>query len=181
MSSIGKEYLIVAIKQLKHLKERAEKGIQQLSDEELHWKPSEESNNIAVIMQHISGNMSSRWLDFLTTDGEKAFRDRDSEFLDQSHTRAKLMEDWEGGWKLLFQTLYSIKDDDLMKQVTLRQQPLSVMQAIQTEIAHISYHVGQILFLGKQIRDRSWQILSIQKNGSKEFNRVVSFENHNND
>lgn len=146
MSSVGTEYLLIATQQLKHLKKRAEEGLQQLSDEELHWKPSGELNSIAIVLQHISGNMSSRWLDFLTTDGEKAFRERDLEFLDQSHSRDKLMEDWERGWKLLFQTLNGLKEDDLLRVVTLRQQPLSVLQAIQTEIAHISYHAGQILF-----------------------------------
>jgi hypothetical protein len=161
---LEREYLTSVIQQFKHFKERAEKGIQQLSDEELHWKPSEESNNIAIIIQHISGNMHSRWVDFLTTDGEKSYRNRELEFVDQCQRKELLMQQWEAGWGLLFQTLESLKPEDLYKKVTLRDHPLSVFQAIQTEIAHISYHLGQILFLGKQMKDKQWIILSIPKN-----------------
>lgn len=163
MSNYDKEYLSIAIGQFKHFKERAEKGIQQLSEEELHWKPSEASNNIAIIIKHLSGNMRSRWVDFLTTDGEKHYRNRDAEFVDTNESKEHLMEIWEHGWKLLFNTIENLKPEDLKKTVTLRQQPLSVLQAIQNEIAHISYHLGQILYIGKQIKDKEWTILSIPK------------------
>lgn len=174
MRNFEKEYLAIAIGQFKHMKERAEKGIQQLSEDELHWKPSEESNNIAIIIKHLSGNMNSRWVDFLTDDGEKSYRDRDLEFVDDSESKEYLMQIWEEGWKLLFNTIENLKAEDLNKTITLRQQPLSVLHAIQTEVAHISYHLGQILYIGKQIKDRDWTILSIPKNGSKEFNKKVS-------
>lgn len=174
LSSFEKEYLSIIIGQLKHFKERAEKGIHQLSEDELHWKPSEESNSIAIIIKHLSGNMHSRWVDFLTSDGEKPYRNRDLEFVDKNETKECLMKSWEEGWKLLFNTIENLKPEDLNKTVTLRKQPLSVLQAIQTELVHISYHLGQILYIGKQIKDKDWTILSIPKNGSKEFNGKVA-------
>ncbi|MGD6900065.1 DUF1572 family protein [Bacillus infantis] len=174
MKSFEQEYLTIVNEQFKHFKERAEKGIQQLSEDELHWKPSEDSNNIAIILQHLSGNMHSRWVDFLTADGEKSYRDRDLEFVDNNESKEHLMQIWEEGWKLLFNTIENLKAEDLNRTVTLRQQPLSVLQAIQTEVAHISYHLGQILYIGKQIKDKDWTILSIPKEGSKEFNKKVS-------
>ncbi|MDN4608558.1 DUF1572 family protein [Sporosarcina highlanderae] len=174
MSNFEKEYLAIAIRQFKHFKERAEKGIQQLSDDELHYKPSGESNNIAIIIKHLSGNMHSRWVDFLTSDGEKSYRDRDGEFIDDNESKEYLMRKWEKGWELLFNTIENLQSEDLTKTVTLRQQPLSVLQAIQTEVAHISYHLGQILYIGKQIKDKDWTILSIPKNGSKKFNEKIN-------
>ncbi|MDX5474455.1 MAG: DUF1572 domain-containing protein, partial [Bacillaceae bacterium] len=143
---------------------------------ELHWKPSEESNNIAIIIKHLSGNMHSRWVDFLTSDGEKNYRNRDLEFIDDIESKEQLMGIWEDGWQLLFHTIENLKAEDLHKTVTLRQQPLSVLQAIQNEVVHISYHVGQILYIGKQIKDKEWNILSIPKNGSKEFNERASYQ-----
>lgn len=172
MSNYEKEYLTIAIGQFKHFKERAEKGIEQLSEVELHWKPSEESNTIAIIIKHLSGNMHSRWVDFLTTDGEKSYRDRDLEFVDDNESKEHLLQIWEEGWKLLFNTIENLKDEDLNKTITLRQQPLIVLQAIQNEVAHISYHLGQIIYIGKQIKDKEWTILSIPKNSSKEFNEM---------
>lgn len=171
MSNFEKEYLSIVIGQFKHFKERAEKGINQLSEDDLHWKPCEESNSIAILIKHLSGNMHSRWVNFLTTDGEKTYRERDMEFVDGNETKELLMNKWESGWKLLFETLENLEVTDLNKTVTLRKQPLSVMQAVQIEIAHISYHLGQILYIGKQIKDKEWNILSIPKNRSKEFNK----------
>ncbi|WP_343042161.1 DUF1572 family protein [Ornithinibacillus caprae] len=140
----------------------------------MHVKPSEESNSVAIIIKHLSGNMSSRWVDFLTTDGEKSYRNRDNEFIDEYETKEELMKRWDKGWALLFNTIESLQPEDLQKVVTLRQQPMNVMQAIQTEIAHISYHLGQILYIGKQIKNEDWTILSIPKNGSEEFNRKIA-------
>lgn len=174
MNQLEKEYLSIVTQQFRHFKERAEKAFKQLSEEELHWKPSEESNNIAIIIKHISGNMHSRWVDFLTADGEKPYRNRDSEFVDDMEPQEQLMNIWEDGWKLLFHTLENFQPEDLHKTVTLRQQPLSVLQAIQTEVAHISYHLGQILYIGKQLKDKDWMILSIPKNGSEAYNESVS-------
>ncbi|ART77591.1 hypothetical protein B4U37_16690 [Sutcliffiella horikoshii] len=174
MNSLEKDYLSIVIQQFKNFKTRAEEALQQLSDEDIHWKPNVESNNIAIIIQHISGNMNSRWTNFLTTDGEKDYRERDMEFIDRGETRTNLMRYWEDGWNLLFDTLENLEAKQLHQTVTLRQQPISVLQAIQTEIAHISYHLGQILFIGKQIKEKDWTILSIPKNGSKEYNLIHS-------
>ncbi|MBS3682078.1 DUF1572 family protein [Ornithinibacillus massiliensis] len=161
MSQFKADYLNVILAQFQHFKERAEMGFQQLSEDDFHWKPNGQSNSIAIIIKHLSGNMHSRWVDFLTTDGVKEYRDRDSEFIDTYVSKAHLMKIWEDGWKLLFHTIENLTEEDLDKTVTLREKPLSVLQAIQTEIAHISYHVGQILYIGKQIKDKDWTILSI--------------------
>ena len=159
-----KEYLTTIIEQFKHFKERAEKGIEQLSEMDLHWKSNEESNSIAIIIKHLSGNMHSRWVDFLTADGEKAYRNRDLEFVDSNESKKHLMQIWEDGWKLLFHTIGNLNGEDLNRKVTLRGKSISVLQAIQTEVVHISYHVGQILYIGKQIKGKEWIILSIPKN-----------------
>ncbi|MFS0673016.1 DUF1572 family protein [Ornithinibacillus sp. 179-J 7C1 HS] len=166
MNQFKMEYLNVIMSQFKHFKNRAELGIQQLSVDELHFKPSGESNSIAMIIKHLSGNMHSRWVDFLTTDGEKTYRDRDAEFTWGNESKDYLMQIWEDGWNLLFNTIESLTEDDLDKTVILRKKPLTVLQAIQTEIAHISYHLGQLLYIGKQIKDKEWIILSIPKNKS---------------
>ncbi|WP_318618292.1 DUF1572 family protein [Sporosarcina sp. YIM B06819] len=163
MKSFEEQYLTIVNTQFAHFKERAELAFTQLSDEELHWKPSEESNTIAIIIKHLSGNMHSRWVDFLTTDGEKSYRNRDNEFFDEQLSREELMHTWDSGWQLLFQTLGSLVETDLHKTVTLRNQKITAFSAIQTEIAHISYHIGQILYIGKQIKDKEWTILSIAK------------------
>lgn len=170
MSRFEEEYLRITIEQFRHFKKRAEDGMQQLSEDELHWKPSGESNTIAILIKHLSGNMHSRWVDFLTTDGEKTYRKRDREFIEGNESKEHLMQIWNEGWKLLFNTIENLEAEDLLRTVTLRQQPLSVLQAIQTEVAHIGYHVGQILYIGKQIRDKEWKILSIPKKSLGESN-----------
>ncbi|MEK5037698.1 DUF1572 family protein [Sporosarcina sp. FSL K6-3457] len=167
MKTFEEQYLSIVITQFAHFKERAEQAFSQLSNDELHWKPSEESNSIVIIIKHLSGNMHSRWVDFLTTDGEKSYRNRDDEFLDERLSREELMYKWDSGWQLLFQTLESLVENDLHKAVTLRNQQITAFSAIQTEIAHISYHLGQILYIGKQIKDKEWTILSIAKGKSK--------------
>ncbi|WP_227397011.1 DUF1572 family protein [Jeotgalibacillus aurantiacus] len=173
MSHLEEKYLKYILVQYKHLKTRADQGIDQLSEEEWFWKPGEELNSIAILMKHLSGNMHSRWLDFLTSDGEKECRNRDMEFVIEGDRAGILIERWESGWRLLFETIECLEADDLEKTVTLRGQPITVLQAIQTELSHISYHVGQILFLGKQIKDDAWTILSIPKNGLEAFIKKV--------
>lgn len=163
MKTLEQQYLTIVISQFTHFKERAELAFKQLTDDELHWKPSGESNTIAIVIKHLSGNMHSRWVDFLTTDGEKSYRSRDDEFSEERLSRDELMHKWESGWHLLFKTVGNIVEDDLHKTVMLREQQLTVLEAIQTEIAHISYHLGQILYIGKQIKDKEWTILSIPK------------------
>ena len=163
MEGVGKEFLSVVVDQFRHAKKRAEKGIAQLDEQELHWRPNEQSNNIAIIIKHLSGNMHSRWVDFFTTDGEKAYRDRENEFVDDNESKQVLMKRWEEGWKLLFQTVEQLTEEDLLKTVKIRNKPISVLQALQIEIAHVSNHLGQILYIGKQIKGEEWKILSIPK------------------
>jgi len=147
----------------------AEKSFAQLSeDKNFHYTPDAESNSIAVIMKHMSGNMISRWTDFLTTDGEKPDRNRDGEFMEGSETRAQLMDYWNKGWKVFMGTLHSLKEEDVMKTVTIRGEALTVAQALNWQTAHYAYHVGQIVFLAKHIKNNQWASLSIPKNKSNE-------------
>ncbi|MGG2063953.1 DUF1572 family protein [Bacillus sp. S14(2024)] len=169
MDRVEDKFLSTILSQFTHIKERAEQAIEQLTELELHWRPNEESNSIAIIMKHLSGNMHSRWLHFLTTDGEKEYRDRDDEFVDTIQSKEDLMHIWEKGWFLLFSTIQELKTDDLLKIVTIRKNPLTVLEAIQIEIAHCSNHLGQILYIGKQIKGSEWKILSIPRGQSKTF------------
>lgn len=164
-----KHYLENTIGVFKNYKTLAEKSFAQLSnDKNFHYTPDSESNSIAVIVKHLSGNMISRWTDFLTTDGEKPYRKRDAEFIDTSETREQLMQLWEKGWKLFLNTLYSLTSDDLMKTVTIRGEALTVTQALNRQTAHYAYHIGQIVFIAKHIKNTEWKSLSIPKNKSDE-------------
>lgn len=162
----GTHYLDEAQRGLRGHKRLAEGAIAQLTVEELFRAPDGESNSIAVIMRHINGNQRSRFRDFLTSDGEKPDRNRDSEFEAPAASRSELMDTWERSWHLVFDTLTSVTPDDLMKIVTVRGQPLTVLQAIQRQVAHYAYHVGQIVFLAKHWKGASWQTLSIAKGKS---------------
>lgn len=165
-NAIGTHYLDEAQRGLRGHKRLAEGAIAQLSGEELFRAPDGESNSIAVIMRHINGNQRSRFRDFLTTDGEKPDRNRDSEFESPAASRSELMDVWERSWQLVFDTLTTVTPDDLMKIVTVRGQPLTVMQAIQRQVMHYAYHVGQIIFLAKHWKGSNWQTLSIAKGKS---------------
>ncbi|ENQ3107782.1 Protein of unknown function [Bacillus sp. 491mf] len=169
MNRVEDKFLSTILSQFIHIKERAGQAIEQLTEQELHWQPNEESNSVAIIMKHLSGNMHSRWTGFLTTDGEKEERDRDDEFVDTIQSKEELLHIWEKGWFLLFSTIQELKTDDLLKVVTIRKNPLTVLEAIQIEIAHCSNHLGQILYIGKQIKGSEWKILSIPRGQSKNF------------
>ena len=157
----------------RYYKKLAEGAIEQVSDEELFTAFDEEMNSIAIIVKHMAGNMRSRWTDFLTTDGEKPDRNRDSEFAAPPATRQDLMRLWNEGWALVFQALEAITDSDLQRRVTIRGETHSVMQAINRQIAHYAYHCGQIVFLAKQFKGSHWKSLSVPRNRSAEFNRSV--------
>ena len=146
----------------------------QCSDEALFTILDTESNSIAIIVKHMAGNMRSRWTDFLTTDGEKPDRNRDTEFDEPPRTRTELMELWERGWKLLLSALEPLSDADLTRTITIRTEPHSVTQAINRQIAHYSYHVGQIVFLSRHFAGDKWQTLTIPKKKSAEFNKKVA-------
>jgi hypothetical protein len=163
-------YLASAIKQFEYYKLLGEKAIDQLSDEQLFTIPSLESNSIAVIVQHLSGNMVSRWTDFLTTDGEKEWRKRDEEFEGIIKTKAELMNAWDKGWNVLFTTLKSLSNDDLGKIIYIRNQGCTAQDAINRQLAHYPYHIGQMVFLAKLLVSQEWKSLSIPKNKSNEYN-----------
>ncbi len=155
-------------------KRLAEGAMQQVSDQQLLATLDPETNSIAMIVKHLTGNMRSRWTDFLTTDGEKPDRDRDREFVDPPATREALMGAWEDGWARLFHALEPLSDADLAHTVTIRGEAHSVMQAINRQMAHYSLHVGQIVMLAKHFAQDRWEPLSVAKNKSAEFNRQVA-------
>jgi hypothetical protein len=164
MNPTGENYLLETIKSFKGLKSTAEKAIAQISDEELHYFPDTESNNVAIIMKHMAGNMISRFTDFLTTDGEKVWRKRDGEFIDEGKNREELFEIWNKGWQVLFETLSLLTADDLLKIVTIRREEYTVIRALQRQLSHYGYHTGQIVYLCKHIRSTGFQSLSIPRN-----------------
>jgi len=161
--NLAEVYLETATRNFRGLKTLAEKAIGQLQDGELHRAPAAESNSIAIMMNHVGGNLLSRWTDFLTTDGEKPNRARDAEFEEGREPREELFARWESGWKVLLDTLASLREEDLFKSVTIRGEPHSVVLAINRQVVHYAYHVGQIVYLAKQLRGREWENLSMPK------------------
>ena len=167
-------YLDEARRALRGHKRLAEGAIAQLRDEELFLQLDPESNSVAVLMKHIAGNMRSRFTDFLTSDGEKPDRHRDQEFeISASTTRAQIMEMWEAGWKIVFDAIASLHAGDLERAVTIRGEPLTVLQAVHRAVAHYAYHSGQIVFLAKHIRGAEWKTLSIARGQSGQFNAAT--------
>ena len=161
----------------RYYKKLAERAMTQGSDENLFAVIDSESNSIAIIVKHMAGNMRSRWLDFLTTDGEKPDRNRDTEFEEPPKTRAALMELWERGWKYVFDALEPLTDADLTRTVAIRTEPHSVMQAINRQVAHYSHHIGQIVFLAKHLTAKAtgkWDSLSVPRGQSKAFTADVA-------
>ena len=167
--SIETEYLQVSIASFKTYKDLADRAVAQVDDEQFFAALDGESNSMAVIVKHIAGNMRSRWTDFLTSDGEKPDRDRDSEFEVEgseaagSEARAELMAAWEEGWRLAFDTMNSLKPQDLERTIHIRGEPHSVVKAISRQLTHGAYHVGQIVFLAKRFADGSWKTLTIPR------------------
>jgi hypothetical protein len=167
----GSHYIADCIKNFEKLKGLADRAVAQLEDYQIHFVIDNESNSVAVIMKHMSGNMISRWTDFLNSDGEKAERNRDEEFIDRNSSKIEVIEYWEKGWNTVFDTLKRLNEDDLMKTVYIRAEPHTVIEAINRQLTHYSYHVGQIVFLSKHIKGKFWQTLSIPKGKSDDFNR----------
>jgi len=163
--------LTAAIDEFQKIKKLADKAIEQLSDEQLHTKIDAEANSVAVIMRHMAGNMRSRWVDFLVSDGEKATRMRDQEFEDVAQTRAELGAEWEHGWQCVFDALAPLTDADLQRTVIIRGEPHSVYKAMSRQVAHYAGHAYQILFLAKHLLGPAWKTLSIPRGQSEEFNR----------
>lgn len=167
-------YLEDSLALFRYYKTLAERAMAQASSEQLFATLDQESNSIAVIVKHLAGNMRSRWTDFLTTDGEKPDRDRDSEFVDPPATREALMALWEDGWARVFAALEPLTEADLGRAVFIRGEAHSVLQAINRQLAHYSMHIGQIVLLSKHFGHRQWQSLTVPRNKSAEFNRKVS-------
>jgi hypothetical protein len=162
-----------ALASFRNYKRLAERAIEQVSGEEFFAAIDAESNSIAVMVKHIAGNLHSRWRDLLTTDGEKPDRNRDTEFEMTGDTRDSLMKFWESGWQTLFDNLEPLTENDFAKTVTIRGEPHTVVEAINRQLAHYAYHVGQIVFLAKHLRSSEWKTLSIPRNRSAEFNRLL--------
>jgi Protein of unknown function (DUF1572). len=160
---IGQELLTSAIGTFKSAKRLGDRTIGRLSDEELNRTPASESNSIAIIVKHLHGNMISRWTDFLTTDGEKPTRQRDAEFEGEPLTKEELLRLWESGWDTLFRALEQLEESDLLRTVRIRDEAHTVIKAIQRQASHYGYHVGQIVYIGKLIRNGQWDSLSIPK------------------
>lgn len=168
---LAAHYLEEAARQLRGHKRMGEAAMAQLNDEEFFRAIDSESNSVAIIVKHIAGNMRSRFTDFLTTDGEKPNRHRDTEFvLDANTTRSDVMNWWEQGWKVVFDTLSSLGPDDVTRTVLIRNEPHTVLQAINRQIAHYAQHLGQIVFLAKHLKSSDWKTLSVPRGKSEEFN-----------
>jgi len=172
--AIVQNYFDDAIASFKSYKKLADKAIAQLKDEEFFVSLDEEANSVAVIMKHMAGNMFSRWTDFLTTDGEKPNRNRDMEFVIEANTtKDDVLNYWERGWACVFAAIEPLKLEDFEKTVMIRSEPHTVVQAINRQMTHYAYHIGQIVFLAKHFRSAEWNSLSIPRNKSAEFNATM--------
>lgn len=170
MTGLGTECLTSVIKRLKYYKYLGEKTFEQLDEKDFYFLPSTESNNIAILVQHLAGNMLSRFSNFLTEDGEKEWRQRDDEFEIHNFSKQQILDIWEKGWSCVFQALESLQEKDLLKTINIRKEPLTVIDAINRQLAHYPYHIGQIIFIAKMIRDKSWKNLSVPKGQSFQYN-----------
>ncbi|MGV3631784.1 MAG: DUF1572 family protein [Bacteroidota bacterium] len=165
-------YLNSALRQFKFYESLGKKTMDQLSGQDLFFEAEKDINSIAVIVQHLHGNMLSRWTDFLTSDGEKSWRKRDEEFEQIAKTPEEVRQLWEDGWKCLYAALDQLQAEDLQKLVYIRNEGQTVLEAINRQLCHYSYHVGQIVFIGKMLRRENWQSLSIPKNKSQDYNQT---------
>lgn len=172
-NNIAGEYLRVIKIDFKKYKSLADKTFDQLEEGDFYLQSGEDANSIGILIQHISGNLISRFTDFFESDGEKPYRNRDTEFEDQKFTVAELLSKWNNAWKILFDLLDVMKEEDLTKTVLIRNEPHSVIEALNRQLSHYGYHVGQIVLLAKQIKKDSWKTLSVAKGKSNEFNNIM--------
>ncbi len=171
--TLTQAFLPAIIKRFTTYKELGDKTFEQLDDQDFFFLPSSESNSIAIIIQHMYGNLMSRFTNFLTEDGEKEWRNRDAEFELMKTTRQDLLSFWEAGWKQVFNALKNLKEEDLVKTIFIRSEPLLVFDALLRQLAHYPYHVGQIVYIGKLLKNEKWKSLSIPKNESEAFNKQM--------
>ena len=171
MNDLAKYYLEDATKKFHELKALGDRAFTQIKDEDFFFAPDEETNSIAIIIRHLSGNMLSRWTNFLTSDGEKQWRNRDEEFEQLFYTDEEdLIVRWEKGWKCLFDALGELTPDDLTKKIKIRGEDHLVVEAINRQLTHYAYHTGQIVYMAKYLAKENWNSLSVPKGGSKQFN-----------
>ncbi|REJ79124.1 MAG: DUF1572 domain-containing protein [Acidobacteria bacterium] len=171
--SIARDYLEDAKHKFRGYKNLAEKALEQVADEEFFVENATDANSVAIVIKHIAGNQRSRWRNFLTEDGEKPDRDRDTEFEINEDDRESLMRSWESGWALLFETLEELSPADLGRTVTIRGEDHTVLQAMNRQLMHYAFHIGQIVILAKIFRGADWKSLTVPKSGSKEFNKEM--------
>jgi hypothetical protein len=174
MNEIVTNFQADALASFRNYKKLAERAIEQASDEEFFLAIDPEANSIAVIVKHIAGNLHSRWRDFLTADGEKPSRNRDMEFEIADDSRESLMRIWESGWQTLFDNIEPLTAEDFSKSITIRGEPHTLVEAINRQLTHYAYHVGQIVFLAKHLKSAEWKTLSVPRNRSAEFNQVLA-------
>lgn len=174
MKEIIENYLADALRSFRTYKKMAERAIEQVDDEQFFALIDAEANSIALIVKHIAGNSRSRWTDFLTSDGEKDFRDRDTEFEVIADTRESLMQFWETGWQTLFDNVEPLTADDFSKTITIRGEPHTIVEAINRQMTHYAYHIGQIVLLAKHFKSSDWKTLSVPKNRSAQFNQFLA-------
>ena len=165
------DYLESAIKQFAYYKSLGDKTLEQLSDEQLHWQYNDDSNSIAILVKHLVGNMLSRWTNFLTEDGEKEWRERDEEFVDSYKSKSDIVQAWEKGWTCLFDALNPLGPGDLDRIVYIRNQGHTVTEAINRQLCHYAYHLGQLVYVAKLQIGTDWKSLSIPRNQSKAYNK----------
>ena len=170
-------YLPSVLKQFEYNKSLGDKTFKQLTKEQLFWQHNEESNSVATIVKHISGNMLSRWTNFLTEDGEKPWRNRDDEFVNTYSSKEEMIADWEKGWQCLFENLNKITDKNSNTIVYIRNEGHTIAEAINRQLCHYSYHIGQIIVIGKMAKNTDWNTLSIAKNASKSYNKEKFAQN----
>ena len=165
------EYLNSVKKQFEYYQSVGEKTFDQLDEKDFFWQYNEESNSIAIIVNHLWGNMKSRWTDFLTSDGEKEWRNRDLEFESVIKNKKELLEKWNDGWNCLFEALNSVNKENFETKIYIRNQEHSIIEAVNRQLAHYSYHIGQIAYIGRMIKENQWKSLTIPKGKSTEFNK----------
>ena len=168
---MSNSYLSSVIKQFEYYKGLGEKTFSQITDEQIHWQFNSESNSIAIITKHIIGNMLSRFTNFLTEDGEKQWRQRDQEFEDTYANKDEMLESWEKGWNCLFDAIKPLKEEQLEQLVYIRNQGHTITEALNRQLAHYAYHVGQLVFIGKMMKGKDWQTLSVAKGASITYNQ----------
>lgn len=168
--SFAETFLSSYIKRSSYYKELGDKTFEQLAEADFHYQPNNESNSIAIIIQHMAGNMLSRFTNFLTEDGEKEWRNRDTEFEEQQLSKDQLLQKWNEGWNCYLSVVNNLTEEDLLKTITIRSEALTVIDALNRQLAHYPYHVGQIVYIGRMIKEELWNNLSIAKGKSNDFN-----------